>query len=105
MPRTLMVVMRWLIERRLADAAARLKNARIELLVLDEQLGVISDEADDLRIRAMVAETPQALSEHSFGQRHVKAMGAARQDLVQKIADLTKLQDDLLDQLSNRSDR
>lgn len=100
-----MVVMKWLIERRLADAAARLKNARVELMVLDEQLDVISEEADDLRIRAMVAETPQALSEHSFGQRHVKAMGNARADLVKKIADLTKLQDDLLDQLSNRSGR
>lgn len=103
MPRTLMVVLKWLIERRLSDAATRLKNARIELSVLDEQLDVISDEADDLRIRAMVAETPQALSEHSYGQRHVKAMGSARADLVKKIADLTKLQDDLLDQLSSRN--
>jgi hypothetical protein len=95
--------MTWLIERRLTDASTRLRNARTELSILDEQLSVITEEAEDMRIRAMVAETPQALTEHSEGQRHLKGMGRARADLVRKIAELTQLQDELLDQLSQKS--
>jgi hypothetical protein len=33
----------------------------------------------------------------------VKGMGKARADLVKKIAELTQLQDDLLDQMSKKS--
>jgi hypothetical protein len=95
--------MTWLTERRLTDASKRLRNARTELAILDEQLQVITEEAEDSRIRAMVAETPQALTEHSEGQRHVRGMGNARADLVKKIAELSQLQDDLLDQLSKQS--
>jgi hypothetical protein len=94
--------MTWLIERRLTDTSTRLRNARTELSILDEQLAVITEEAEDSRIRAMVAETPQALTEHSEGQRHVKGMGKARADLVKKIAELTQQQDELLDQMSKK---
>jgi hypothetical protein len=97
------VVMTWLIERRLTDTSARLRNARTELSILDEQLAVITEEAEDSRIRAMVAETPQALTEYSEGQRHVRGMGNARADLVKKIAELTQQQDDLLDRMSKKS--
>lgn len=89
-----------MIERRLSDTSARLRAARDELQILDEQLDVISDEAEDLRIRAMVSETPVALTEHSMGQRHVTAMGNARKDVTSRIDALTKQQDDLLDKLS-----
>src|SRR6185312_1729010 len=51
---------RSLIERRLTDVTERLKRARQELAVLDEQLAALSDAADDARIRALVSETPLA---------------------------------------------
>ncbi len=92
--------MGWLVERRLSDLSARLRTARVELTVLDEQLAFVSDEADDLRIRSLVSETPQASSDSTMGQRHVDAMQRARTDLTGRIADMERRQDELLDKLS-----
>jgi DNA-binding response OmpR family regulator len=74
------------IERRLSDAHQRLVRARGELAVLDEQLVVVNEIADDTRLRALVAETPVA-------------MLRTRQALVDQIADLERRQDDLLERL------
>ena len=41
--------------------------------MLDEQLVVINDIADDLRLRSLVSETPLAAHEHSDAQRHLEA--------------------------------
>jgi hypothetical protein len=65
---------RSLIERRLTDVTERLRRARQELGVLDEQLMALSDAADDARIRALVSETPLADKEHHEAQRHADAM-------------------------------
>jgi hypothetical protein len=94
--------MGWLIERRLSDISARLRTARNELRVLDEQLAFVADEADDLRIRALVAETPLASSDHTDGQRHVDALRRARADLAGRIADLVRRPDELLDRLGSQ---
>ena len=48
---------RVLIERRLMDVAQRLKRAREELAVIDDQLAALSDAADEARIRSLVSET------------------------------------------------
>lgn len=90
----------WLVERRLTDLSARLRSARTELKVLDEQRAFVSDEADDLRIRALVSETPQSSSEHTMGQRHVHALDRARADLTRRIEELERRQNELLDRLS-----
>ena len=74
-------------------------RARAELAVLDEQLAVVTDIADDTRIRALVAETPVAGREHDEASRHVAAMLRTRQGLVDSIADLERRQDELLDRL------
>ncbi|MGH9150392.1 MAG: hypothetical protein ACRD0D_10140 [Acidimicrobiales bacterium] len=90
---------RSLIERRLAQVNQRLRRAREELAVIDEQVAVFVDAADDARIRALVSETPQADREHHEAQRHADAMSRSRADLVATIAKLERDQDALLDRL------
>src|SRR5271155_3804244 len=90
---------RAIVERRLSDAHDRLVRARSELSVLDEQLVVVNEIADDTRLRALVAETPVAAKEHDEASRQATAMLRTRQALVDQIADLERRQDDLLERL------
>ncbi|HXX91484.1 MAG TPA: hypothetical protein VEI83_14795 [Acidimicrobiales bacterium] len=90
---------RSIIERSLRDVHARLKRARQELAILDEQLVVINDAADDARLRSLVSETPIAAHEHADAQRTADAALRARQALVETIAQLERRQDELLGQL------
>ena len=90
---------RSLVERRLADVGARLKQLREELAVSDEQLGHLAEAADDARLRALVSETPLAGREHQDAQRHADAMHRHRADVLDQISRLEQTQDDLLDRL------
>jgi hypothetical protein len=90
---------RTIIERRLKDAHQRLVRARSELAVLDEQLMVVNEMADDTRLRALVAETPVAAKEHDEVSRQASAMLRTRQALAEQIAELERRQDDLLERL------
>jgi len=87
------------IERRLSDGHQRLVRARTELAVIDEQLVVVNEMADDTRLRALVAETPVAAKEHDEASRQASALQRSRQALVDRIADLERRQDDLLERL------
>jgi len=87
------------LERRLSDAHDRLLRARAELAILDEQLVVVNEIADDTRLRALVAETPVASREHDEASRHASVMLQTRTALVERIAELERRQDELLDQL------
>src|SRR5665213_2237722 len=91
---------RTIIERRLKDAHQRLVRARGELAVLDEQLMVVNEMADDTRLRALVAETPVAAKEHDEVSRQASAMLRTRQALAEQIAELERRQDDLLERLA-----
>ena len=90
---------RSLVERRLVDVSARLKAARSELVVLDEQLAVLSDEADDARLRALVSETPLANREHLEARKHADALARSRAAVVAAVAELESAQNRLLDQI------
>ena len=57
---------RSLLQRRLVDASDRLKRLRAELAVTEEQLVFLEDEAEEARMRALVAETPLKI-----GRAHV----------------------------------
>ena len=87
---------RALLERRIRDVHTRLLRAREELAVLDEQLAVVMDSADDARVRALVSETPLATHEHSEAARHADAMVKARVALASTVSALEKKQDELL---------
>lgn len=95
---------RSLIERRLIDVAARLRSAREELAVLDEQLAVFAEAAEDARLRSLVSETPTAQREYAEAQRHADAMARTRRLLVNQISELSASQDELLDRLVAPSD-
>jgi len=87
---------RVLLERRIRDTHARLVRAREELAVLDEQLAVVLESADEARVRALVSETPLATHEHNEATRHADAMARARDALHKTVTDLEHRQDELL---------
>lgn len=90
---------RWLLEKRLSASADRLKRLRSELQVVDEQLTLLAEAADESRLRALVSETPIADREHQEAQKHADAMGHHRDRLIAAIGELERSQDDLLDRL------
>jgi len=88
------------VERSLWDVHGRLVRVRQELAVLDEQLAVLNDAADDARIRALVSETPLAGHDYSDAQRTADAANRARAALLTTIGELERRQDELLGQLA-----
>jgi len=91
---------RSLLERRLVDVSDRLKRLRAELAVADEQCGVLTAEADDARIRALVSETPLAGIEADETRRHAEAQARHRDGLRRSIAELEVELDHLLDRMA-----
>lgn len=91
-----------MVERRLRRAGARLRELRDELVVIDEQLAQLADEADDSGIRALVSETPGVRGESRDARAHADAMAAHREHVVRTIADLERRQDELLDAMTAR---
>jgi cell division septum initiation protein DivIVA len=89
----------WLVERRLARVAARLRALRAELATIDEQIPYFADDADDLAVRALVSEAPSASHESRDAQKHADAMRRHRERVVSDIAELEARQDRLLDEL------
>ena len=87
---------RALLERRIRDVHARLVRAREELAVLDEQLEVVLESADEARVRSLVSETPLAAHEHSDAKRHADAMVRARAAQASTVMELERRQDELL---------
>jgi len=90
---------RSLVERRLTEVGARLRELREELAVSDEQLAHLADAADDARLRSLVSETPLADREHQDAQRHADAMHRHRAEVIDQIGRLEQTQDELLDRL------
>jgi hypothetical protein len=89
-----------LIERRLTDVSARLKRQRAELAVTEEQLAFLEEEAEDARLRALVAETPLGEAEARDARKHADALARQRDALVRSISALLREQDDLLDRMA-----
>jgi hypothetical protein len=91
---------RSILQRRLVDVSDRLKRLRAERSVTEEQLVFLQDEAEDARLRALVAETPLADAEARDARRHADALARHRDSLVLSIAELEREQDALLDRMS-----
>jgi hypothetical protein len=87
---------RFLLERRIRDVHSRLVRAREELAVLDEQLTVVAEEAEEARLRSLVSETPLAAHEYVEVRRHADAMSGARAALHANVTDLEHRRDELL---------
>lgn len=91
---------RSLLERRLVDVSDRLKRLRAELAVAEEQCTVLTAEADDARIRALVSETPLAGIEADETRRHAEAQARQRDALRRSIGELEVELDHLLDRMA-----
>ncbi|HXW78555.1 MAG TPA: hypothetical protein VEJ84_03600 [Acidimicrobiales bacterium] len=89
----------YLVERRLMEVSKRLRKAREELAVADEQLCALSEAADEARIRSLVSETPLAARESQEARRHAEAMAGARDSLAAQVRRLEAELDQLLDKL------
>jgi hypothetical protein len=87
------------VERRLRKLSVRLRRLREELVVIDEQLAHLVDDADQASVRALVAEDPAAAIEHREAVGHSQAMADHRRHVVAEIHDLEVRQDELLDEL------
>ena len=86
-------------ERRLRKVSTKLKKLRADLALADEQLLLMADDADDARIRSIVADNRLAAHEAGEDARHVDAMRRHRDDLRASIARLEAEQDELLDRM------
>ena len=91
---------RSILQRRLVDVTERLKRLRAELGVTNEQFAFLDDEAEDARLRALMAETPISDAEARDARRHADALGRHRDTLVLSIAQLQREQDALLDRMA-----
>lgn len=87
------------VERRLLEVHARLVRARQELAVVEEQLDVFLETAEETRIRSLVSETPLADRDWQEAQRHADAMLRARDAAGERVAELERTQDELLGKL------
>lgn len=92
-------MIRPLIEHRLREVQTRLLRARAELAVMDEQLQQIDEEAEEARIRALVAETPLAEREWTETSRHRDAAHKSRHVTAEAVVELERRRDDLLHRL------
>ena len=88
-----------LLHRRLAQNSSRLKELRTELVVVEDQMSHVVDDADDKAMRALVSETPGADFEYRDAKRHADAMKRNHQKIVSEIADLERKINDLLDRM------
>lgn len=92
-----------MVERRLTQVSTRLRSLRDELAMIEEQLDVFADDAENSAIRALVSETPGAEFEANDARKHRDAMLKHRSHVAATIADLEQRQDDLLDKLARSS--
>jgi cell division septum initiation protein DivIVA len=87
------------IKRRLAALTTEVQGARSEIAMLDEQIAHFADAAEDLRLRAMVSETPLADREHREASKTVNNLTRDRQTWADRLTMLEAKQDRLLDEL------
>lgn len=87
------------IKRRLAALSSEMQAAQSEIAMLDEQIAHFADAAEDLRLRAMVSETPLADREHREASKTVSNLSRDRQTWAERLAALEAKQDRLLDEL------
>jgi len=87
------------VRRRLTDVHQRLVKARQDLAIVEEQLLVFDETADDARIRSLVSETPLANHDWNEARRHADAMRRGRDDLRARVGELERAQDELLSKL------
>ena len=88
-----------LLQRRLTQTASRIRELREELRVVDDEMSHLVDEADELSLRALVAETPGAEYEYRQAKKHADVITRRHKELVAEISQLESRINDLLDRM------
>ncbi|MEP1123782.1 MAG: hypothetical protein ABJH68_07830 [Ilumatobacter sp.] len=89
------------ITRKLAKDSKRLASLRAELGTIDEQARMLRDEADDMAVRAIVADDTGVSRDARRAREHAEAHRRNRDRVVAEIAELERRQDELLDGLGS----
>lgn len=97
---TLRCVSKRSITRKLSKASKRLTSLRAELGTIDEQARHLRDDAEDMAVRAIVAENTGVTRDARRAEAHAEAHRKNRDRVMAEIADLERRQDELLDELS-----
>ena len=84
------------LRRKLQDLQARVISLRGDVAILNEQIEVMDEEVEELRVRAVVSETPLAVKEHAEAARHAELAHRARADALEQITRAEAERDRLL---------
>ncbi|WP_040493086.1 hypothetical protein [Ilumatobacter nonamiensis] len=87
------------IKRKLTKTTSRLTALRSELSVIDEQMRSLDDDAQEAATRAVVADNTAATREAREASEHLAAHRRQRERVEAEIGELSRRQDELLDQL------
>jgi alpha-D-ribose 1-methylphosphonate 5-triphosphate diphosphatase PhnM len=74
--------------RQLRDLQSRVERSRESCRILEEQVAVWTEAGDELRLRALMSETPLAQFEFTDVQRHVEV---ARKELERRRQELDEI--------------
>ena len=88
------------IEKRLLGVSLRINKEKEDLLVAEEQLIALLNDADEARIRSLVSETPLSDHDRRGTARQAENMEKYCQKIRNEIDRLEEIQDGLLDKLN-----
>ena len=88
------------LEKRLMEISRRIKKEKEDLLVAEEQLISLINDADEARIRSLVSETAISDNDRRDSARQSKNMEKYCQKIRNEIHRLEEIQDGLLDKLN-----
>jgi hypothetical protein len=89
------------IDRSMTELGGRLARARADLRILEEQLLFALDTLEEAKTRMLVAETPLADREFRIARDDYDRLERQRLDTSERITELQREQDRLLDGLLN----
>ena len=89
------------IDRSMTELGGRLSRARADLRILDEQLLFQLDVLEEAKTRMLVSETPVADREFRIARDDYNRLERQRSEAFERIAELQREQDRLLDGLLN----
>ncbi|MFK7918972.1 MAG: hypothetical protein AB8G14_12920 [Ilumatobacter sp.] len=91
------------ITRKLAKNSKRLAALRGDLEAIQEQARFLRDDAEDMEVRAVVADNTGVSRDARQAREHAEAHRREHDRVIAEIAELTRRQDELLDELTASS--
>jgi predicted nucleic acid-binding Zn-ribbon protein len=88
------------LERKIRELQRRVRTAREELAVLEEQIETLGEGADEARMRWLVAETPLSEKESAEAHRHLELAQRAAASLRTEIDQCVEDRDRYLGELT-----